>query len=196
MSMAGVDEAGRGALAGPVVAGAVIMSDQRVESSEQFLAKIKDSKVMTDAQRRECFVWITEHCSWGVGIISASEIDQTGIKKATEKAMNQAVLKLKDITELKVDGRDGFKFPIPSEDIVGGDGKVLEISAASIVAKVVRDDIMIDLDHKHPLFGFAHNKGYGAVDHMKLVSQGEYCLEHRKTYEPLRTFLNQGKFKF
>jgi len=190
MIIAGVDEAGRGALAGPVVAGAVVFGDLPP------IAQIKDSKIMTDSQRRECFAWITTHCDWATGIVFAQEIDEIGIKKATEKAMNQAVEKLrqrKNVTELKVDGRDKFQFPIPSADIVGGDGKVAEISAASIIAKVIRDDIMIDLDHKYPLFGFAHNKGYGAADHMQLVSEGEYCSEHRKTYDPLKTFLSQHR---
>ena len=190
MIIAGVDEAGRGALAGPVVAGAVVLGDLKP------IAQITDSKVLTDTQRRECFKWIKDHCDWATGIIFAQEIDQIGIKKATEKAMNQAVEKLRQrekITHLKVDGRDRFTFPIDSEDIVGGDGKVVEISAASIVAKVVRDDIMIDLDHKYPLFGFSHNKGYGATDHMQLVSGGEYCVEHRKTYDPLKTFLSQHR---
>lgn len=202
MITAGVDEAGRGALAGPVVAAAVIFKDEfRSGQYAEWTSKIKDSKVMTDAQRRECFEWITTHCDWATGIIFAQEIDQIGIKPATEKAMNQAVGKLierhpKEIDKLKVDGRDHFKFPIFSEDIVGGDGKVLEISAASIIAKVVRDDIMLDLDQQYPAFGFAHNKGYGAAEHMALVSRGEYCLEHRQTYEPLKTFLGQHKFTF
>jgi len=201
MIIAGLDEAGRGALAGPVVAAAVIIDDELSKKHAGFLKKIKDSKVMTDAQRRECYAWITEHCDWATGIIFAQEIDRVGIKPATEKAMNQAVEKLierhpQEIGKLKVDGRDGFHFPIFSEDIVGGDGKVLCISAASIVAKVVRDDIMMDLDAKYPIFGFGHNKGYGAAEHMALVAAGEHCLEHRKTYEPLKTFLNQGKFAF
>jgi len=115
--------------------------------------------------------------------------------------MNQAVAKLlerhpKEIDKLKIDGRDHFQFPIFSEDIVGGDGKVLEISAASIVAKVLRDDLMIDMDVKYPEFGFSHNKGYGAADHMALINEGKYCFEHRQTYEPLKTLLNQGRFIF
>lgn len=203
MTIAGIDEAGRGALAGPVVAGAVIIDQALLENSvhaEQIKA-IKDSKIMTDAQRRLSYEWITRHCEWATGIIFAQEIDLIGIKSATEKAMNEAVEKLlqrhpKEIDKLKVDGRDHFQFPIFSEDIVGGDGKVLEISAASIVAKVLRDDLMIDLDHKYPQFGFAHNKGYGAAEHMELIKQGQYCLEHRQTYDPLKTFLHQGRFAF
>lgn len=203
MIIAGIDEAGRGALAGPVVAGAVIISQtvrKNPVHAEQIKA-IKDSKVMTDAQRRASYEWITTHCDWATGIIFAQEIDLIGIKAATQKAMNEAVEKLleqypKKIDQLKVDGRDHFQFPIFSEDIVGGDGKVLEISAASIVAKVLRDDLMIDLDHKYPQFGFAHNKGYGATEHMALIDQGQYCPEHRQTYDPLKTFLHQGQFAF
>lgn len=190
MIIAGVDEAGRGALAGPVVAGAVVIGDKK----DAILKRIKDSKVMTDHDRRDCYNWLIQHVDYGVGIVSAQEIDEIGIKKATEKAMNQAVSALKSqVTNLKIDGRDKFSFPIPSEDIVGGDGKVLAISAASIIAKVVRDDIMIDLDQKYPEFGFGKHKGYGAANHMKLVAQGEYCSVHRTTYEPLKTFLCQHR---
>ncbi len=184
---AGVDEAGRGALAGPVVAAAVI-------DSSKFLDLIQDSKKLTDTQRRECFLWIKEHCDYGIGVVEAEEIDKIGIKKATEKAMNMAVSKLTQKPEkLLVDGRDKFNFEISSEDIVRGDETEPCISAASIIAKVTRDDLMIELDKKHPTFNFLENKGYGTKPHYKLLDEGIYCDVHRKTYDPLKTWLNQGR---
>jgi len=194
MIIAGVDEAGRGALAGPVVAGAVVLGNKK----DAILKRIKDSKVMTDQDRRDCYKWLIDNVDYGVGIVSAAEIDAIGIKKATEKAMNLAVasLKTKNIEKLQIDGRDGFQFPIASEDIVGGDGKILEISAASIIAKVTRDDLMLDLDQQYSEYGFAGHKGYGAAEHMKLLRSGNYCAEHRKTYDPLKTWLNQSNFGF
>ncbi len=194
MLVAGVDEAGRGALAGPVVAGAVLLEpDLDMENCPVF-SLINDSKKLTDIQRREVFEWLQRNVIFGLGILQAEEIDAIGIKKATEKAMNIAVEALSVRPEkLLVDGRDKFQFAIPSEDIVKGDEKELSISAASIIAKVTRDNFMLEMDHQYPQFGFAAHKGYGAKKHCELLDQGVYCLEHRKTYDPLKTWLNQGR---
>lgn len=205
----GLDEAGRGALAGPVVAGAVleITNDELRMTSDGVFDLIKDSKKLTDSQRRQAYDWLLKHVRYGVGVVSAKEIDELGIKPATEKAMNLALSELLSKNplpappsgrgdkgvKLLVDGRDGFSFPYLSEDIVKGDEKILEISAASIIAKVTRDDYMIKLDTQYPQFGFAGHKGYGAAHHYQLLDQGQYCPEHRTTYDPLKTWLNQGR---
>lgn len=213
----GIDEAGRGALAGPVVAGAVLMGDvECVMQDDGIFALIKDSKKLTDAQRRQVYAWLKANTYWGVGVVSAQKIDEIGIKLATEKAMNEALRQVirplgtqgdssgrgsppptppsgMEEIRLLIDGRDGFRFPYRSEDIVKGDEKILEISAASVIAKVTRDDYMMKLDAQYPGFGFSGHKGYGAAEHYKQLDQGIYCPQHRKSYDPLKTWLNQGR---
>lgn len=186
--LAGLDEAGRGALAGPIVAGAVILP-------ENFpVAELGDSKKLTDTRRRELFILIQKECDWAAGFSSAEEVDQLGVKKATREAMWRAIQKLKTTPrKLLIDGNDHFRFEIPREEYIKGDDKVPAISAASIVAKVTRDDYMIELGKKHPQFGFENHMGYGAESHMKLLAEEVYCVEHRKSYDPLRTVLTQGK---
>ncbi|MCF7847103.1 MAG: ribonuclease HII [Candidatus Gracilibacteria bacterium] len=188
MIVAGVDEAGRGALAGPVVAAAVVLPDL---FPRDILA---DSKILSDARRRIACNKIRQHCDWGVGIVSAEEIDEIGIKRATRKAMWEAIqqLRMKPDT-LLVDGKDRFHFPIESKDCIRGDATCPEISAASIVAKVVRDDLMIDLGRQFAAFDFVRNKGYASSFHLRLLEQEKYTPEHRKTYEPLRTYLVQRR---
>ena len=237
MIIAGVDEAGRGALAGPVVAGAVIISPPFSKGdSRGIFSEFNDSKQLSEKKREELFQFIVEHLDYGVGIVSAAEIDDIGIKKATEKAMNLAVQSLSVVPDqLLVDGRDGFKFYreigeirnkreeirvkdstfipaeagihkdidscfhrneeliIPSTDIIKGDEKEPCIAAASIIAKVTRDRLMVEYDAQFSGFGFAGHKGYGAKAHYDLLEQGTYCEIHRRTYDPLRTFLCQGK---
>lgn len=186
--LAGLDEAGRGALAGPIVAGAVILN------KSFSIQKLKDSKKCTDTQRRKVFEMIQETCDWAAGISSSEEVDQLGVKKATREAMWRAVQRLKTSPQkLLIDGNDHFRFHIPCEEYIRGDESIPSISAASIVAKVTRDDYMILLGKKYPQFGFEHNMGYGTEEHMKLLDQEIYCPEHRKSYDPLRTVLTQGR---
>ncbi|MBT3348948.1 ribonuclease HII [bacterium] len=188
MIIAGIDEAGRGALAGPVVAAAVVLPDLFPRDT------LDDSKKLSDKKRRTACDLIRRSCDWGVGIVPAEEVDEIGIKRATRKAMWEAIQQLRFRPEkLQVDGRDGFLFPIPSEDFVHGDVHISEISAASIVAKVVRDDLMIDFGRQFPAFDFVRNKGYGSEFHLRLLEQRKFTPEHRKTYEPLRTHLVQPR---
>ena len=154
---------------------------------------MEDSKKLTDAHRRKAFEIIKEKCIWAAGFSSAEEVDQWGVKKATREAMWRAVQKLKTTPKtLLIDGNDHFRFDIPREEYIKGDDKIPAISAASIVAKVTRDNYMIELGKKYPQFGFEHHMGYGADSHMKLLAQEIYCPEHRKSYNPLRTVLIQG----
>ena len=186
--IAGLDEAGRGALAGPVVAAVV------VENPEFDFRCCKDSKILTQKAREALFETITAACTWGVGVVEASEIDAINIKKATHRAMQRALKKLEiPPQELLIDGNDGFRFTIPSRDIIHGDSLCPVISAASIIAKVWRDRLMCDLDKQYPIFDFATHKGYGTQDHRDLLEQEIYCPEHRRTYEPLKTILVQQK---
>lgn len=188
MIIAGLDEAGRGALAGPVVAGVVILP----ESFRDVI--FSDSKVLTHEKRVSLFEIIKKTCDWGVAMVSASEIDEIGIKPATNKAMQLALAQLKKIPDkLLVDGRDKFSFDIPSEDVIRGDSIHQVIAGASIVAKVTRDEIMVKLSLQYPEFNFEKNKGYGCAHHLNLIEQEIYSPEHRKSYDPLKTYLTQGR---
>jgi len=195
--LVGIDEAGRGALAGPVVAGAVLFPENLDHKQHQeIISQITDSKLMGAKQRERCFVWIVTNCIYGVGISSSQTIDEIGIKPANHEAMKKAlfqITKKQSVELVQIDGNDKFKFSVPSEDIVGGDGKILEISAASIIAKVTRDQLMADMDIKYPGFGFLENKGYGTKKHREELEYLNYCAEHRKSYEPLKTRLNQHR---
>lgn len=190
----GVDEAGRGALAGPVVAGAVVWNDQLGHP------RITDSKLMTPEQRAIAYEWIVEHCSFGLGIVSADVVDAQGILAATERAMQQAVEecvkchgsafvgaqadKLTMIQNffLLVDGRDKFWFKYPHTSIIKGDLKEPAIAAASVVAKVTRDRLMIAQAAKYKVYGFESNKGYGSDFHCKAVKKHGSCTLHRQTF--------------
>ena len=185
--IAGVDEAGRGPLAGPVIASAVILGCAKLDG-------LNDSKKLTDAKRQVLHKVITTDYDYGIGVCSASEVDKLGIKKATNLAMKRAVSQLKTKPDkLLIDGCDKFTFDTPSEDIIKGDEKEPCISAASVVAKVERDTYMKEIAKKYPKFGFESNKGYGSEKHRKLLEEGIYCEEHRTTYEPLKTFLTQHR---
>jgi ribonuclease HII len=146
---------------------------------------IKDSKMLTPAEREEAYAWIEVHCTFGIGIVPASVIDSDGILTATERAMQLAV---KDIERhvkpefLLVDGRDKFWFDYPHTSIIRGDQTEPCISAASIVAKVTRDRLMIDLDKKFPQFGFASHKGYGTLEHQEAIRVHGPSPLHRRTY--------------
>lgn len=186
--VAGVDEAGRGCLAGPVVAAAVILPKN---FSKKILA---DSKKLSEEQREEAFIEIERHAVFGVGEVAAIEIDKIGIKKATNVAMKIAVEQLKPCPhELWIDGRDGFRFEIPSKDFVRGDAKYPEISAASIVAKVWRDRLMREFSKKYPGYSFGNHKGYGTLHHIRKLLRLRPTAIHRKSFEPLKTWSVQGR---
>lgn len=180
----GIDEAGRGALAGPVVAAACILPSRR-----RIPVRIADSKKMSPEKREESFAWISENCIYGIGSISASDIDKIGILAATECAMQQAV---KEVAQhqrnlyLLVDGRDAFWFDYPHSSIVRGDESEECIAAASIIAKVTRDRYMVSLMEKLPVYNFASHKGYGTSEHFAAIKKNGLSMQHRKTF--LRSF--------
>ena len=177
--VAGVDEAGRGAIAGPVVAGACVIPEKPIPSF------IKDSKQLAEEEREEAFDWIKRNCFFGFGIVTSAEVDSLRILDATEKAMQRAVFRLSLLikpTYLMVDGRDQFWFDYPHSSIIDGDEKEPCISAASIVAKVVRDRIMMRHHLICPHYNFCIHKGYGTPEHFDLVrSRGMSCI-HRRTF--------------
>jgi len=176
--IAGIDEAGRGPLAGPVIAAAVILPEN-VE-----LKGIRDSKKMTPRAREEAFSLIEERAiSFSIGMVEPSEIDQINILRATLKAMKQAVLRLDPQPDfLLIDGTGHVELPIQQRCIVRGDQQCLSISAASVMAKVYRDRMMCSYDELYPQYGFSSNKGYGTRRHLAAIMEYGPCSIHRLTF--------------
>jgi len=176
--IAGVDEVGRGPLAGPVVAAAVILPEGVV------LDGVRDSKEMTESAREKAFPLIHEKAlSVGVGVVSAEDIDRTNILRASLQAMKQAILSLDPQPEFcLVDGIHPVPVPIPFRCLKKGDRRSHSISAASIVAKVYRDRIMCSFHEKFPLYGFSENKGYGTAQHLAALREQGACPIHRTTF--------------
>lgn len=183
--VAGVDEAGRGPLAGPVIAAAVILDDR------QPVVGLADSKILAEKRRIELAGQIQLHASaWAIGSASVEEIDRLNILQATLLAMRRAVEALAVTPELVlVDGNQAPRLACPVNTVVRGDSLVPAISAASILAKVTRDRLMQALDAEYPGYGFAVHKGYPTVAHRRaLESQGVTPL-HRRSFGPVRQLL-------
>lgn len=191
--LAGVDEAGRGPLAGPVVAGAVVF-DRAFLEAEQYgcLKSVNDSKRLTARDREVLFVVLTEHCPcvYGVGIADVSEIDSLNILRATHLAMGRALDAIQPLPEFAlVDGLPVPGLPCPSVGIVQGDGRSLSIAAASIIAKVTRDRMMLALDDQYPQYAFSRHKGYGTKLHLKALLDHGACPAHRRSFRPVQEVL-------
>lgn len=182
-AVAGVDEVGRGCLAGPVVAAAVVMPDTPA------VPHVTDSKQLTPVQREEIAAQIREVAlGIGLGIVAASVIDATNILRATHAAMRTALQDLgEDVDYALVDGRPVPNLPVKSEAIVGGDRRCYCIAAASIIAKVYRDTIMECLECYYPGYGFAEHKGYATAQHCEALERLGPCPAHRLSFEPLRS---------
>ncbi len=196
--IAGVDEAGRGPLAGPVVAAAAILPDSWLHSASDPKAPwalLNDSKQLTAARRDTLFDLVTVSAvAWGVGIISVEEIDDTGIAPATRKAMATAIAQLRPRPQaLLVDAVDLSYLGLPSKAIIDGDALCKSIAAASIIAKVTRDRLMLEMDAAHPGYGFARHKGYGTAEHMKRLRALGPCPIHRRSFAPIRELLLQPR---
>lgn len=176
--IAGVDEAGRGPLAGPVVAGGVILPAGFLDEN------IKDSKKLSERQREKMFDRIHSHAlSIGIGIVDNILIDKINILQANKIAMKQAVLKLSLRPDLVlIDGRDKLDMDIEQTTIIKGDNMSQSIAAASIIAKVTRDRIMYKYHAEFPQYNFASHKGYGTRDHIETVKKIGPCRIHRKSF--------------
>jgi len=188
--LAGVDEAGRGCLAGPVVAGAVYMPPMLAEELYAgSLSELTDSKQLTPAQREQCFGQLTqtEGVEWAVGIATAQEIDDLNILVATHTAMRRAIEALRvTVGHVLVDGLAVKGLPCPSTPIVRGDAQSFLIAAASVIAKVSRDHLMRGLHAHYPHYGFDANKGYGVGEHIAALYRHGSCPEHRHTFRPVQ----------
>jgi len=192
-----MDEAGRGAVAGPVVAGACVIPCELFRTRyawprwSPFKKKprhdvlIADSKLLSSDEREIAFAWISATCAFGVGVVSAFVIDKRGILSATNQAMLLALEDLRSKTHvdaLLIDGRDRFRFPLPHQSVIRGDMLHPEIAAASIVAKVRRDRMMCEESVRFPLYGFHRHKGYGTPEHLAIIEEHGPCTLHRKTF--------------
>jgi len=186
--IAGLDEAGRGALAGPVVAAAVILPLDNPEALET-LREVNDSKQLTAKKRKLLFGLITQHAlAYGIGQEPAEVIDAIGILPATKQAMSTAVSQLVPGADyMLIDGRIRLKnSPLPQQAIIRGDALSLSIAAASILAKVTRDRLMVDQDSIYPLYGFAQHKGYGTAQHLTALEKFGPSAFHRHSFAPIR----------
>ena len=174
----GVDEAGRGPLAGPVCAAAVILP---VDIDIQGL---NDSKKLTDKKRRELFPIICEKAiAYGIAFADHAEIDEINILQATYLAMERAIKQLSVMPDFAlIDGNRAKDFGVPLETIVGGDGRSASIAAASVLAKVTRDDLMLKIAEAYPQYGFEVHKGYGTKAHYAALAEHGPCPIHRMTF--------------
>ena len=174
----GVDEAGRGPLAGPVCAAAVILPP------DLEIPGLNDSKKLTDKRRRELFPIIKEQAvAYGIGLASHTEIDEINILQATYLAMERALRALSVKPELAlIDGNRAKDFGIPVETVVKGDSRSASIAAASVLAKVTRDDLMLELAEQYPQYGFEIHKGYGTKAHYAALTEHGPSPVHRMTF--------------
>ncbi len=187
--IAGVDEAGRGALAGPVVAAAVVLP---TDMPQEHIELIDDSKKLTIGQREHAFDVIRTYGSaHGVGVVPADRIDELGIVPATKLAMRNAIRAIRwRIDFLLIDAVTNIGIATPSKSIIRGDSKSLSIAAASILAKVTRDRIMSDdLEAQHPGYGFAQHKGYGTTAHLDALQRLGPSPVHRRSFKPVAQFI-------
>ncbi len=192
--VAGIDEAGRGPLAGPVVAAAVILPDGR--GLERFDCRgIADSKKLTAERREALYPRIHEMAvAVAVGVVEAGEIDRINVLRATLLAMRLAVEKIAPPPDcLLIDGNARAPIAIPQQTIVGGDGLCLSIAAASIIAKVTRDRLMLRHHEDYPLYGFSMNKGYPTQAHRDAIRRHGCCPIHRRTFRGVREFISPAQ---
>ena len=177
--VAGIDEAGRGPLAGPVVAAAVIIRDS------MFTERVDDSKKMTPRMRERAYIDILNRCDVGLGVVGPEKIDEINILNATLLAMKMAVNELDFRPDhLLIDGKMVVDVPETRTYLFSGESKSLSIAAASVVAKVTRDRIMVFEDKKYPEYGFGQHKGYGTRMHMESIQRHGFSPIHRKTFGP------------
>jgi ribonuclease HII len=183
--IAGVDEAGRGPLAGPVVAAAVILPPEGIEE------RLYDSKKISSRKREELFEIIFSKASGvGIGIVGQEEIDLLNIFQATLKAMALAIEDLPIPPDfILVDGNQVIQIPLPQKPIRKGDQLSTSIAAASIVAKVTRDRMMMEWHQKYPHYNFARHKGYGTKEHREAIGKFGICELHRKTFRGVKEYL-------
>ena len=184
--VAGVDEAGRGPLAGPVAAAAVCFPPGAR------IPRVFDSKQVPEPERREMreAILAVPGVQYAVAFGSVEDIDRWNILQTNDRTMYAAVMQLEKVDFLLIDGRPVPHMPYPSRAVVGGDAKSASIAAASILAKTARDDAMIELDRLYPEYGFAENKGYGTAAHLEALKKYGPSPVHRKSFSPVKEMLS------
>ncbi len=192
--VAGVDEVGRGPLIGPVVTAAVILP-KGYQNDE-----INDSKKLTEKKREKLYdIIMKDAVDVSIGICSEKEIDNINILEATKKAMKEAINGLKTKPEHVLIDAVKLDINIPATSIIKGDAKSISIAAASIIAKVYRDRLLIEMDKEYPMYNLAKNKGYGTKTHIEALNKYGPCKYHRLTFEPVKTIhanlVNKEKLK-
>ncbi len=185
--IAGMDEVGRGPLIGPVVTACVILPKDFV------LEGLTDSKKLSEKKREEFYHYIMEHAiSVGIGMMDEKVIDEVNIYEATKLAMYQAVEKSKVKPEhVLIDAMKLDKLEMPSTSIIKGDAKSISIAAASVIAKVTRDRMMIELDKKYPMYGFKSHKGYPTKKHIEAIKEYGLIDGYRKTFKPISEMVKE-----
>ena len=184
----GIDEVGRGPLVGPVVAACVILP------LNYQLEGLTDSKKLSEKKREQFYeILKKEALSIGVGIVSAEKIDEVNIYEATKLAMQDAIKNCALKPEYLLIDAMKLDTSIPSNSIIKGDSKSLSIAAASVIAKVTRDRMLIELDKKYPMYDFKHNKGYPTKKHLEAINQFGIIDLHRKSYAPVKEYLERIK---
>ncbi len=190
--VAGIDEVGRGPLAGPVVAGAVILEPNVART---WWGELRDSKLLVAAERERLAALIRAECAYGVGVVSHELIDSLGLTAATRRAMRRAIEALPcrpDMLLLDAESLLEYRY----RSIVHGDALSASIAAASIVAKVARDTIMADYDPAFPQYGFEHNRGYSTPEHLRALDEHGPCEIHRRLFAPVRAALEARGIPF
>ena len=186
----GIDEVGRGCLAGPVVAAAVVLP----KNFEKFI--LKDSKKLSFKQRQEAFKKIRKDSVYALGIVSEIQIDKINILNATFQAMNKALKQIENFKRFKVFVDGPYSFDKSNKNIVpivGGDTKIPSIMAASIVAKCFRDNYMMKISKNYPSYKWEKNFGYGTKEHLKNITKHGVCKHHRKSFSPIHNILSNNK---
>ncbi len=190
--IAGIDEAGRGPLAGPVSAGAVLIFEKDFKEAKK-IQSVKDSKKLNEKKRKEVYLNLikNKNIKWGHGLVSEKVIDRINILEATKLAMLKAIKDLEKKNKVKVDfiildGKMKLKTNIEQISIVKADDKVFSVSAASIIAKVRRDELMERHDKLYPEYNFKKHKGYGTKEHLRNIKKHGICEIHRKSFAPIK----------
>lgn len=197
--IAGIDEAGRGALAGPLSLGMAIYPLPLIEKTPELIYKsIADSKKLSARKRVDALSVIKDYSLSCTSVfVPHTVIDSSNINIATERGIHKLLAKSKVKPDVIImDGNFKFKFDIPFISVVKGDNRSISIASASIIAKVTRDELMNKVDHRYPGYGFCGNKGYGTREHMASLADKGYSSVHRKSYEPIKSMIENQRLLF